>query len=35
LGVTLGAVAAAAAAAYAAYRLWERFSPEGQLKQAT
>ena len=35
LGVTLGAVAAAAAAAYGAYKLWERFSPEGQLKQAT
>lgn len=35
LGVTLGAVAAAAAAAYGAYKLWEHFSPEGQLKQAT
>jgi len=35
LATALGAVAAAAAAAYGAYKLWERFSPEGQLKQAT
>ena len=35
LATALGAVAAAAATAYAAYRLWERYSPEGQLKQAT
>lgn len=35
LATALGAVAAAAAAAYGAYKLWEHFSPEGQLKQAT
>ena len=35
LATTLGVVAAAAAAAYGAYKLWEHFSPEGQLKQAT
>ena len=35
LATALGAVATAAAAAYGAYKLWEHFSPEGQLKQAT
>ena len=35
LGVGLSAIAAAAATAFAAYKLWENFSPQGQLKQAT
>jgi hypothetical protein len=34
LATVLGAVAVAAGAAYGAYKLWEKYTPEGQLKVA-
>lgn len=35
IGTVLAGITAVAATAFAAYKLWENFSPKGQLKQAT